>query len=154
MPLRLLESLPEAWKTIAWTALTLIHCSIGEVAAIFRYNFQKYLTDTGCKIASGECHRTSLTWRQYWFRQLLGIVEQQAMTWANIDPDLNICHHLSHSKLTPPLVKWWCCEWLVFIAWFFSVYCQNHDGDGNAVILAGSWLIISNYHANWNHAHT
>ena len=38
---------------------------------------------------------------QYWFRLWLGAVGQQAITWANVDPDL--CRHmvsLGHNELT------------------------------------------------------
>ena len=47
-----------------------------------------------------ECHCTSLMISQYWFRLWLGVVRQQAITWANVDPDL--CHHmasLGHNEL-------------------------------------------------------
>ena len=30
---------------------------------------------------------------QYWFRQWLGSARQQAITWANVDPDL--CHYMA-----------------------------------------------------------
>ena len=30
---------------------------------------------------------------QYWVRQWLGTVRQQAITWANVDPDM--CHHMA-----------------------------------------------------------
>ena len=36
----------------------------------------------------GECHQTSLMTSQHWFRQW-----HQAITWANVDPDL-YCHML------------------------------------------------------------
>ena len=38
---------------------------------------------------------------QHWFRKWLGAVRQQAITWANVDPDL--CRHmvsLDHNELT------------------------------------------------------
>ena len=37
---------------------------------------------------------------QNWFRQWLGAVRQQAITWANVDPDL--CRHMvsvGHNEL-------------------------------------------------------
>ena len=43
------------------------------------------------KLLSGEYHRTPLMISQHWFRLWLGAVRQQAITWANIDPDL--CHY-------------------------------------------------------------
>ena len=48
----------------------------------------------------GECLWTSLMISQHWFRWWLGVVRQQAITWANVDPDL--CHHmvsLGHNEL-------------------------------------------------------
>ena len=46
---------------------------------------------------SGE-YNTSLVISQQWFRQWLGAVKQQAITWANVDPDLlrpmaSLCHN-------------------------------------------------------------
>ena len=40
------------------------------------------------KFLSGEYHNTSLIISQHWLRQWLGAVKQQAITWANVDPDL------------------------------------------------------------------
>ena len=53
------------------------------------------------KLPSDECHWTFLMISQHWFRQWFGAVRQQAITWANVDPDL--CHHkasLGLSELT------------------------------------------------------
>ena len=45
-------------------------------------------------------HRNSLMRNQYWFRQRLGAVRQQAITFTNIDPDLYLFMALSsHSEL-------------------------------------------------------
>ena len=52
------------------------------------------------KLPSDECHWTLLMTSQHWVRQWLGAVRHQAITWANVDPDL--CHHmasLGHSEL-------------------------------------------------------
>ena len=52
---------------------------------------------------------------KHWFRQWLGAVSQQAITWANVDQDL--CRHmasLGHNELTDAYVRidfvpfWWC----------------------------------------------
>ena len=43
------------------------------------------------KLASGECHKTSLMISQHWFKWWVGAFRQEAMTWANVDPDL-CCH--------------------------------------------------------------
>ena len=40
-----------------------------------------------------ESHWTELMLRQHWFRYWLGAVRQQAITWANVDPDL--CRHMA-----------------------------------------------------------
>ena len=40
------------------------------------------------KLLSDKCHWTLLMISQHWFRQWLGAVRQQAITWANVDPDL------------------------------------------------------------------
>ena len=50
----------------------------------------------------GECQtRALMIIAQHWFRQWLGAIRQQAITWANVDPD--ICRHmasLGHNELT------------------------------------------------------
>ena len=51
---------------------------------------------------SDECHRALLMISQQWFRQWLGVVRQQAITWASVDQDP--CRHmvsLCHNELTP-----------------------------------------------------
>ena len=53
------------------------------------------------KLHSDECHWTLPMMSQHWFRYWLGAVRQQAITRANVDPDL--CRHmtsLSHNELT------------------------------------------------------
>ena len=37
------------------------------------------------KLVSGECHRTQQMASQHWFREWLGDIRQQAITWANVD---------------------------------------------------------------------
>ena len=49
---------------------------------------------------SGDCHWTSLKRNQHWFRYWLGAWWHQAITWANVDP--NLCCHmasLGHNEL-------------------------------------------------------
>ena len=50
----------------------------------------------------------SLMISQHWFRQWLGAVRQQAITWSNIDSDL--CRHLAslgpHELITRPGDRW------------------------------------------------
>ena len=45
------------------------------------------------KLPSDECHWTLLMISQHWLRWWLGAVRQQAITWANFDPDLS--HHMA-----------------------------------------------------------
>ena len=48
----------------------------------------------------GEYHNNLLIISQHWFREWLGAVRQQAITWANVDLDL--CRHmasLGHNEL-------------------------------------------------------
>ena len=40
-----------------------------------------------------ECHSTLVMISQHWFREWLGAVRQQAIAWANVDPDL--CRHMA-----------------------------------------------------------
>ena len=56
------------------------------------------------KLLSGEWQRTHLTIHQHWFRYWFGAIRQQAVTWANFDPDL--CRHMASLgyKLGPE--KW------------------------------------------------
>ena len=52
-------------------------------------------------LVKDECHRTLLMMMsKHWFRQWLGVVRQQAITWANVDPEL--CRHmvpLGHNEI-------------------------------------------------------
>ena len=54
------------------------------------------------KLPSGECHKTSLWIGQHWFREWLGAIRQQSITWTN--PDLQVLwQHLAlpgHEELT------------------------------------------------------
>ena len=53
------------------------------------------------KLPSYECQWTIFMVSQHWFWQWLGAVRQQAITWANVDPDL--CLHmvsLGHNELS------------------------------------------------------
>ena len=47
---------------------------------------------TFCKVIFRWTPRTPLKMSQYWFRLWLGAIRQQAITWANADPDL--CPHM------------------------------------------------------------
>ena len=64
------------------------------------------------KLYSNECQWTLLMVNQHWFRQWLGAVRQQAISWANVDPDLR--HHmasLGHNELTH---RFWQCQSAIF----------------------------------------
>ena len=53
------------------------------------------------RLVLDEWPRTPSMISQHWFRQWLGVVRHQAITWANVDPD--VCRHmasLSHKGLT------------------------------------------------------
>ena len=47
-----------------------------------------------------EFHKT-LVLSQHWFRQWLGAVRQQAITWAKVDPDL--CRHMASLGANEPI---------------------------------------------------
>ena len=61
------------------------------------------------KLTPDECHKTDVT--QRWFRQWLGAVKQQAITWTSVDQDLS--HHIAsqgHNELSPtplPVLDLW-----------------------------------------------
>ena len=64
----------------------------------FEWNFTPVIFNQGNfndlwleKLSSDECHWTLLIISQHWFRSWLGAVRHQAITWANVDPDLS-CH--------------------------------------------------------------
>ena len=82
---------------------------INSLAPGFEWNF-RYLIfriisviggwDISCELAL-RWMSLDLTGGQHWFRQWLGAVRQQAITWANVDP--NICRHIpliGHNELT------------------------------------------------------
>ena len=71
------------------------------------------------KVPSDECHRTLLMISQYWFRHLLGAIRQQAITWANICP--NLCCHMAslghnESFFSKSYFISWCC--------LLSIWCH------------------------------
>ena len=59
------------------------------------------------KLSSDEYRWTFLMVSQYWFRWWLGAVRQQAITWANVDPDL--CRHMASlgpNELSMKMIAW------------------------------------------------
>ena len=74
----------------------LTHWPLRDVLVIVHVYFSNYfhtLTSWALtvKLVLGEFYRTPLMLRQYWFRQWLSAVRQQAITWANVYSDL-YCH--------------------------------------------------------------
>ena len=55
------------------------------------------------KFISGECHITSLTFSQHWFKWCLGAMMQEAIIWSNVDPHLQ--HHILCSITRTQWVK-------------------------------------------------
>ena len=90
--------------------MQLTHCPQGDVTVIL--NVQCPNTGYGLSLwtHSGQCHRTLLMISQHWFRLWLGAWWHQAITWANVDPDL--CHHiasLGHKALKTHKTYWIIC---------------------------------------------
>ena len=107
---------------------TLTHCPMGQVEVILQVHitnsFYKLISwALTVKLVLGECRWAPLIISQHWFRWWLGAIRQQAITWADIDPEL--CHHmvsLGHNELTHLLVphicvggygQHWFRQWLV-----------------------------------------
>ena len=71
-------------------------------------------------MSSDECHMTLLLISQHWFRQWLGAVRQQAITWTSVDQDLQ--RHMA--SLGPNELS----QWELVIQEIFGDLCANHDG--------------------------
>ena len=65
------------------------------------------------KLPSDECNWILLMISQHWFRSWLGVVRQQAITWANVDSDL--CRHMA--SLGP--------SELIFLVWSLVYRSSN-----------------------------
>ena len=63
------------------------------------------------ELPSDESQWTPPMISQYWFRYWFGAVRQQAITWANVDPDL--CRHMA--SLGPN-------ELYIYDIWFVPQY--------------------------------
>ena len=71
----------------------LTHWPLGDLDAILKLQFSilfYWLVSSHHPMVmpSDECHGTSPIISQHWFRYWLGAVRQQAINWANVDPDL------------------------------------------------------------------
>ena len=65
---------------------------------------------------SDECHETPMMISQYWFRKWLDAIRQQAITWANVVPDLCcLIVSLDHNKLSFEQVAKLCYDVLCII---------------------------------------
>ena len=77
------------------------------------------------KLPSDECNWILLMISQYWFRKWLGAVRQQAITWANVDPDLyRHMAWLGHHELDKGLrrlVYWriWACVYMYIYMYIY-----------------------------------
>ena len=70
---------------------------------IFKLNIQKCSLGTHCEIALSRMpHNFTMVMRsQNWFKLWLVAMKQQAITWANVDPDLfGHMASLGHKELT------------------------------------------------------
>ena len=67
-------------------------CGCNLELVFFKLISRKDVFSISCEIALGECLETSLMISQHWFRNWLGAIKQQAITWANSDP--NLCCHI------------------------------------------------------------
>ena len=68
-----------------------------------------------------KCQGTSLMLGQHWFRYWLVAARQQAITWANVDP--NLCHHmasLSHNNFIDSEQSKW---YVTNILWTLPISC-------------------------------
>ena len=75
-----------------------------------------------------ECHWTSLTTSQHWFRQWLGAVRQQAINWANVDPDLSgHMVSLGHNELITSTFSWDTMDIFAFILLFHRYLCYSPE---------------------------
>ena len=75
------------------------------------------------KLSSDECHKTLLMKSQHWFRLWLGAVRQQAITWANVDPDL--CRQMVSLSLNELKINKDNNIWIWYNITAFQVLTQN-----------------------------
>ena len=94
------------------------------------------------RLPSDECRKTSWMINQHCFRIWLGAIRQQAITWANFDPDL--CRHmpsLGHNAFNwqnAPIsctlrYAMVCIYWVIWLnkqvscSWFVIPWCTCND---------------------------
>ena len=72
----------------------LTHWPLGDLNVILKLQFSILLywlvfANLLMIMSSDECYRTLLMISQHWFRQWLGAIRQQAITWTSVDQDLH-----------------------------------------------------------------
>ena len=89
-----------SWITIVGWLWDELHKQLHHLGYCNMSRVHVYHCGTSCEITL-RYHRIPWLISQHWFRWWLGAVRQQAITWANVDPDL-WCHMvpLSHNGLT------------------------------------------------------
>ena len=81
--------------SVSWSVFTyLAHWPLGDLDTIlklqFSISFHRLVSSLRLRIMPwDECQGTSPMISQDWFRQWICAVMQQAITWANVDPDLS-----------------------------------------------------------------
>ena len=132
-----LKMLSVKWHPFCLSFNVLTQCALGHIAIIWNVWFSNVIlllwisSPFPVKLSSCKCHRSLLMINQHWFGWWLSAVGQQAITWANVDPDL-WCHMATqgHSKLTHcPREKWWiyCRADSRFVSsqWETALICNN-----------------------------
>ena len=76
--------------------------------AVFNLIFHIGIFKSFFILSSVECHGTIQMVSQHWFRQRLGAVRQQAITWANVDQDIcRLMASLGHNNETYQKISCW-----------------------------------------------
>ena len=102
----------------------------------------KLIQNSDMTTHSGECRRTSLMRSQHWFRWWLDAIRQQAITWANVDPNTLVLSQSCSESLIwfPPLHGGgWGCE--VSCGWHHRQRGKTTTGSA----LDGVYLISLKY---------
>ena len=102
--MRATEALRHCWNS----PVIETHCPLGNVSVISDAPFSNWLHGLmfwafPMRLLSWKCHTNPLMVGQHWFRYWLGLVRQQAITWANVDPKR--CHRMVSWNFT------WCMWW-------------------------------------------
>ena len=89
-------------------------CDPASKRAVSEHMLQINFMSTFYEIArSCECHRICLMVSQHWFRQWLGAIRQQAITWPNVEP--GPCRHKTSLELMIRCLEMSCSfPWLYY----------------------------------------